>query len=86
MHVQLPRPERPLPPGAIVDFCDERGAVKDYSLVAPNPWISAECINTQTGAVVGKVGYGLSQLADTVLLDGIEVELGVRRKGKYSGN
>lgn len=53
----------------------------DHSLVAPNPWISAECIDPKTGAVVGKAGYGLSPLGDTVLLDSIRVELGVRRKG-----
>ncbi len=71
------RYQRELPPVALKPISQR----VDQSLVAPNPWISAECIDPKTGAVVGKAGFGLSPLGDTVLLEGIEVELGVRRKG-----
>lgn len=53
----------------------------EHSLVEPNQWIFAECIDAQTNSVVGKVGYGQSPLGDSVLLDGIEVNPGVRRRG-----
>jgi hypothetical protein len=72
-----PSKQRELPPVTLKTLSQSLG----YSLVAPNPWISAECIDTQTGAVVGRVGYGLSPLGDTVLLEGIEVNLCDRRRG-----
>ena len=71
------RNQRELPPVSLRTLSQR----VEHSLVAPNPWISAECIDTQTGAVVGNVGYGLSPLEDTVLLDGIEVKLCYRRRG-----
>lgn len=51
------------------------------SFVAPNPWITVQCLRSEDSGVIGHVSCGLSPLSDRVYIGDIFVEPEYRRKG-----